>query len=100
MGHALVSATGARWIEICTAQGSKWIKADDDVLDSSPASAHVRDHCLYCSLQAPTLGLPPTQHLVRLPPGLIHEVPPAFFGAPRTLQGWVSAQPRAPPLVS
>jgi hypothetical protein len=100
LSHALASATGSTWIEICTTQGSKWIKAGEDGSEHSPASAHVLDHCPYCSLHAPTLGLPPATHLAHLPLRLSLEVPLAFLSAPRTLHAWVSAQPRAPPLFS
>lgn len=100
LSHALASATGSTWIEICTTQGSKWIKAGEDGSERSPASAHVLDHCPYCSLHAPTLGLPPATHLAHLPLRLSQEVPLAFLSAPRTLHAWVSAQPRAPPLFS
>lgn len=100
MSHALASATGTNWIEICTTQGSKWIKASQDGSERAPASAHVVDHCPYCSLQTPTLGLPPAEHLAHLPLRLSLEVPIAFLSAPRTLHACVSAQPRAPPLFS
>ena len=100
LSHALASATGQSWIEICTTQGSKWIQAGEDGSERAPASADVLDHCPCCSLHAPTLGLPPAQHLAHLPLRLTHEVPLAFLSAPRTLHAWVSAQPRAPPLFS
>lgn len=101
LSHAVASATGSNWIQICTAQGSKWIQAGEDGSEQAPASAHVLDHCPYCSLHAPTLGLPPAKALAHLPPvGLSHEVPRAFLSAPRTLHAWVRAQPRAPPLFS
>lgn len=97
---ALASATGATWFEVCTTQGSRWIQAGEDGSERAPASAHVLDHCPYCSLHAPTLGLPPASSLTHLPRRLAHEVPLAFLAAPRTLHAWVSAQPRAPPLFS
>lgn len=100
LSHALASATGSNWIEICTTQGSRWIQAGQDGSERAPSSAHVLEHCPYCSLQAPTLGLPPVTHRVHLPVQLSHVVPLAFLGAPRTLHAWVSAQPRAPPLFS
>lgn len=98
LSHALAPATGTNWIEICTTQGSKWIKANQEGPERAPATAHVLDHCPYCSLQTPTLGLPPAERLAHLPLRLSHEVPLAFLSAPRTLHAWVSAQPRAPPL--
>ena len=100
LGHALASGTGSNWVEICSAQGSKWISAGEDGADHAPAAAHVLDHCPYCSLHAVSLGLPPVASLTHLPLRLAHAVPLAFLAAPRTLHAWVSAQPRAPPLFS
>lgn len=100
LSHALASATGTPWIEICTTQGSKWIQAGEDGSERTPGSAHVLDHCPYCSLHAPMLGLPPAEHPSQLPLVLSHETPLAFLSAPRTLHAWVRAQPRAPPLFS
>jgi hypothetical protein len=100
LSHALASATGSNWIEICTTQGSNWIQTSDDGSEGAPASAHVLDHCPYCSLHAPTLGLPPASDLAQQPLRLSQEVPLAFLSAPHTLHAWVSAQPRAPPLFS
>ena len=100
LSHALASATGSNWVEICTTQGSKWIQAGEDGSEQAPASGHALEHCPYCSLHAPALGLPPATDLAQLPLGLCHEVPLAFLSAPRTLHAWVSALPRAPPLFS
>lgn len=100
LSHALASATGTNWIEICTTQGSKWIPAGEDGTERAPPSAHLLEHCPYCTLHAPALGLPPAAALVHLPLQLSHPVPLAFLSAPRTLHAWVSAQPRAPPLFS
>jgi hypothetical protein len=100
VSHALASATDSNWVEICTPQGSKWIQAGEDGSEPAPASGHLLDHCPYCSLHAPALGLPPAMALAQLPLGLCHQVPVAFLSAPRTLHAWVSALPRAPPLFS
>ncbi len=100
VSHALASASGAGWIEICTAQGSKWVSADQAGSERTPSSAHVADHCPYCSFHTPALGLPPANNSTDQPPSLAHEVPLAFLTAPRTLHAWVSAQPRAPPSFS
>lgn len=100
LSHALASASGSDWIEVCTIQGSKWIATGEDGSERGPASAHVLDHCPYCSVHAPTLGLPPANDSVQPPSRRAHEVPLAFLAAPRTLHAWVSAQPRAPPVFS
>lgn len=103
LSHALGATQGASWVEICTAQGSKWVQgdsADSGGSKSAPAFAHPLEHCPYCSIHMPALGLPPTPLIVPLELGLEAEVPPAFLAAPRTSHAWVSAQPRAPPLFS
>ena len=100
LSHALASATGTDWIEICTTQGARWVDAGEDGSERAPASAHVLDHCPYCSIHAPALGLPPASDSAYQPSRLAHEVPLAFLAAPRTLHAWVSAQPRAPPQFS
>lgn len=100
VSHALGLSNGASWIEVCTAQGSKWQQSDSDDSRSAPAAAHVLEHCPYCSIHAPALGLPPVPEVVPLSLDLKDEFPLAFLAAPRTLHAWVSAQPRAPPLFS
>jgi hypothetical protein len=100
LSHALASASGTDWIEICTTQGSKWIATGEDGSERAPAAVHVLDHCPYCSVHAPAFGLPPANDSAQLPARLAYEFPLAFLAAPRTLHAWVSAQPRAPPLFS
>lgn len=103
LSHALGAAQGPSWVEICTAQGSKWVQgdsADSGESKNAPAAAHLLEHCPYCSIHTPALGLPPTPLVVPLDLGHEAEVPPAFLAAPRTSHAWVSAQPRAPPLFS
>lgn len=100
MSHALASAAGTLWVEVCTSQGAKWIQAGEDGTERAPASAHLLEHCPYCTLHAPALGLPPAAPSAHLPLPLSHAVPLAFLSAPRTLHVWVRAQPRAPPLFS
>ena len=100
LSHTLASASGTNWIEICTTQGSKWITAGEDGSEPVPASAHLLDHCPYCSIHAPDVGLPPANDSAQRPPRLAYAFALAFLSAPRTLHAWVSAQPRAPPLFS
>lgn len=98
LGQA-VAAAGSPWVEVCTAQGAKWVQAGDDGSEPGPASEHVFDHCPFCPLHAPMSGLPPAG-LAQLPVLQASDVPTAFLAAPRTLHAWVSAQPRAPPQFS
>jgi hypothetical protein len=96
---ALRSDTGS-WVEICTAMGMKMVRAADaDPGDSTAPGSMLAstEHCPWCSLHAPVLGLPST------PPALLPTVdradfrPWAFRHAPYTLHAWYQAQPRAPP---
>jgi hypothetical protein len=41
-----LSASG--WVEVCSAQGSKWVAQDNHPGSSQHASAHA-DHCVFCS---------------------------------------------------
>jgi hypothetical protein len=98
---ALGTTGAASWVEVCTAQGSKWVQADAGTGgDSAPGAEHALEHCPYCSIHPNAVGIPPAP-LQALPAAeLAHAVPLAFLAAPRTLHAWVSAQPRAPPQFS
>lgn len=97
VAQALVSGNGAAWVEVCTAQGARWISVDDAGDPSTTKAMHGLEHCPYCSLQLPTADLPPTPPAALPAPVRVAAFPPAFAAAPRTLHAWVSAQPRAPP---
>ncbi|WP_196887490.1 DUF2946 domain-containing protein [Rubrivivax gelatinosus] len=98
VSQALGFARSAAAVEICTAHGSVWVDADTGGETGGPASAgHLFEHCPFCSLHAPALGLPPAPlALPGVPPGA-EPVPRAFLAAARTPHAWVTAQPRAPP---
>jgi hypothetical protein len=90
----------AGWVEVCTATGSQWLRADGAAPDQpAPASAHWQEHCPYCSLHLPALGLPPVLHVVALPAAGAGMLPPLLLHAPRPLFAWAGAQPRAPPVL-
>lgn len=105
--NANLSAQG--WVEICSAQGSRWIAlsagADTSTRVASPVGEpetpsllSAWDHCDYCSLQNSTPALPSVASSLSLPLDLGHEVPELFLQAPRRLHAWSPAQSRAPPL--
>lgn len=100
VSHALGLNKGASWMEVCSAQGSKWQQTDSDESRGAPAAGHVLEHCPYCSIHAPALGMPPAPEVAPLSLDLTDEFPLAFLAAPRTLHAWLSAQPRAPPSFS
>mgnify|MGYP001213013553 CR=1 FL=1 len=100
VSHAMGAAKGSSWIEICSSQGSKWIEEGTDNSQPAPTASHVFEHCPFCSIHAPGIGLPPSPATEPLPIAGHGEFPPAFYAAPRTLYAWVSARPRAPPQLS
>ena len=97
LSYALGFSGGASWIEVCTTEGSRWIQPGEEGSERAPSSAHLLEHCPYCSLHVPTLGLPSAAPVAPLASRPTHEPPVAFLAAPRTLHAWVTAQPRAPP---
>ena len=100
LAPAISHAMGSSWVEVCTVQGSKWVPVDDGGDAGQTDPAHALEHCPYCSLQLPALAVPPVTPQLPLVVAPTDEFPLAFLAAPRTLHAWVSAQPRAPPLVS
>lgn len=96
IARALSFAQGelAPWGQICS--------VNDKLTESrsgTPAepSAHLLDHCPFCSLHSDTVDLPPAPIAIADAALLGHAVPQLFLEAPRTLHAWASAQPRAPP---
>jgi len=65
------AANGNDWIEVCSVQGSTWVRlaADGSLLEQTgqkpkdaPASVH-GEHCLYCLTHAASFALPPVPAL-------------------------------------
>lgn len=97
VSHALESARGVSWVEICGAQGPKRILIDERGEPVAPAALHVAEHCAYCSVHAPDLA--PLPAPVAVQPGperRLLPVPPAATPLPAE-PGWPDAHPRAPP---
>ncbi len=100
VSHALSSARGLGWIEVCSAQGALWLRADGKDAKDAPAAPHLIEHCPYCSLHAPVLGMPPAPQALALAPVAGEMVLPASHGVAPAQAAWASAQPRAPPRFS
>ncbi len=104
LSHAL-AGRDSRWAEVCTPQGTRLVAVDAAERSGGSggtpmqAQAHL-EHCPYCALSAPALGLPPAVPAVLPPQALAQAVPALFLHAPRTLFAWRSAQPRGPPVLS
>ncbi|WP_457328999.1 DUF2946 domain-containing protein [Rhizobacter sp. P5_C2] len=105
ISHAVARGTGSSsaWAEICSALGAKLVRVDDDAGDQrNPAAPgeHAFQHCLYCSFHAAAPGLPPTSALELQLPLLQFQAPAPFLSGPATAFVWLSAQSRAPPVIS
>jgi len=101
LSHALASRGDAGWVEVCTAEGSRWVQGSGGPGEpAAPAGAHALDHCGYCTLHNDDPALPTAGQQAEAVPAAAHALPIAFLRAARTAHAWVSAQPRAPPVIS
>lgn len=105
-GKPVASSSG--WIEVCSTQGSTWVRLDSygNLLDQTdrkpldaPASAH-GGQCLYCLTHAASFGLPPAPVWVlpvwpRTTDLLAQRTPLAL-----TPVAWLAPAARAPPISS
>ncbi len=99
LSHAMAAAGHEGWVQVCTAQGMRWValEADAQTPQPPPATAAQLEHCPVCSLAGQPLACPPAAPLpLPAPSGRIGP-PERFEQSPRTAHVWVSAQPRAPP---
>lgn len=93
--RAWAAAQGGNWVEICTAQGARWVQMDEQ--DGDAALQPMADSCAACFLQAHAIAPPPLNAVWQLPQRFA-EVPTAFLQAPRLLAVWRHALSRGPPL--
>lgn len=102
IAHALQRDGQGAWAEVCTTSGSKVVSLDSGLADEAPSlpAEHPLQHCPYCSLHAPALGMPPGSLAVPTLVPQLSAVPEPMLAAPRTLFAWATAQPRAPPRLS
>lgn len=99
LAPALSSALGeSAGFAICSAAGAKAVPSGPGTGNPSPApSAHLFEHCPYCSLHAQPGLLPSALSAgVRLLT-LDTAVPALAPAVPHARQPWVRARPRAPP---
>lgn len=89
------------WVEVCSSQGAKWVRASDKSSDDTGHLFGNKGHCAFCLLQqhAPLL---PTQtislDIVAL--STTELLPKLFLRSPRTLFAWSPLSARAPPLTA
>ncbi len=100
LARVVNAATHGGWVEICSAQGMRWVAPDGTLSERGPGgqSASHGEHCPLCGGAAG--AVPPAAATLTLAVRQAHFVAPLFLHAPRPLFAWSSAQPRAPPLIS
>lgn len=100
ISHALnaLQAHGPR-IEICTADGVKYVAADGSAPAGSPLDAmlHHIEHCPYCVGDASAPPLPATFASQLTMTSTLAPLPPLFYLSPQPLFSWSQSHPRAPP---
>jgi hypothetical protein len=102
VSHALATRDGktSSWMEICSATGTKLVKADKA---SSPAPAKkfaCPEHCPFCSFHGNAADLPISSDFTLPVLSASSARPALFYHSSRPLFVWASAQSRAPPFHS
>ena len=112
VSHALAAAGATTWVEVCTAQGMRWVAVADEAADASnptgttPAtdadgqplapSAQLT-HCPACTLGHLSMAPPPSAHTLLPLPVQRAGLPTRFEQAARTAHVWQAPPARAPP---
>lgn len=104
LSQALAARTGERgWIEVCTAQGSRWVPLGQPTpsMSGGPAAgaAAAFEHCPWCGTNAPDAALPPPSS-AGLAPSPVEPAAVAVRPQPPASPTWPDARPRAPPRVA
>lgn len=97
VSRAWAMAQGGDWVEICSAQGSRWVQLDDE--DGEPVFKPLAEPCAACQLQLQAMA-PPPQALAWQPLPSWQAAPPLFLLAPRPLAIWQSRLSRGPPALA
>ena len=103
VAQAMVSSSDrADWVEVCSASGMLWVKADgsgavDAGMDEPMSDAS--QHCPWCNLHGGAAGLPPVAHVVGFLDAPADPVP-AFSRPSEPSAVWAAPQARGPPLAS
>ncbi|MES2935412.1 MAG: DUF2946 domain-containing protein [Pseudomonadota bacterium] len=107
ISHAMAAATGTNnsWVEICSIDGIKQIKAGESKVSSLPDSKSslptekdmASAHCPFCQTHASAFVLPPTAAVILPAINGSNSFPALFYQSPSPLFIWAIAQSRAPP---
>jgi Protein of unknown function (DUF2946) len=100
LARVVNAATHSGWVEICSAQGMRWVAPDGTLSERGPVgqSASHGEHCPLCGGAA--VAVPPPTATLMLAERQVSLVAPLFLHAPRPLFAWSHAQARAPPPIS
>jgi hypothetical protein len=98
LGQAVAVSSGQHdWVQVCSASGMFWVRADEDPANPNPPSAEFSTACPSCSLYGGAPGLPPG-----LLPGAVlsdgTSPPPGLRPCDPSASVWAPAQARAPPV--
>lgn len=95
--QAAVGGAGkSDWIEVCSASGMVWVKADGSTESQDHPAQDKSQHCDWCSLHSGS-GLSPAQAETTVGGTGAHDVPDFRTSVPRPAQP-LATQSRAPPL--
>ncbi len=95
---AVAGSDKSGWIEVCSASGMVWVKADGSSEPQDHPASDASSHCNWCSLHGGG-GLPPHHaEAVGVTAGT-NEVPAFLTAAPRPAQP-LAKRSRAPPLTA
>ena len=97
----VASSDRAAWVEVCSASGMVWVKADtgesaDAGHDGRMPMSDATQHCPWCSLHGAAADLPVVMVTDLMPRQT--DLPPAFLRAVTRPGVWAPPQARAPPL--
>ncbi len=105
--RAAIGAPAMLEMEVCTAMGMEMRQmpaalAADNAGDDAGAGKLQKgmNHCAFCVVHAPSVGLPPPMPEVFAPAAGRAAWPPLYYQSSRSLFPWALAQPRAPPVFS
>lgn len=98
LSHAVAAYRGVTWLDVCSTQSLSDARSSAaGKTQDVPATAHLFEHCPYCSTHVPTLDLPPV-HAVWVPSTHLTDAVPLFpLQVAIRLLPWLHAQSRAPP---
>jgi len=94
LAQALAHAGGGtHWVQVCTAQGARWVALDDRPAPDPLPQAAVCNWCLSTPFALP----PPVAALPADARGAAFAASPAAADAPPRRAGWRAPPPRGPP---